>query len=377
MAKFRYPFLDLGTINAGAAHLLKKAAARVIDSGRYVGGCENELFERELTLFTGTEYAVGVSNGLDALRLIFKAYIELGRLHPGDEVIVPSNTYIASILAVTDCGLEPVFVEPDPLTLNMDTAKIADAVSKKTKAILTVHLYGRPCYDDKLAATAVEHGLLVVEDNAQAIGADACFKSRKGTTRTGSLGDAAAYSFYPTKNLGALGDAGAVTTDDAELATTVRALANYGCDRRYHNVYEGYNCRLDPIQAAFLRAKLPYLEEETAHRRRIAKIYDSSINNAAVIKPLREVPDGCVWHQYVLLCENRGAFVSYLEKNGVGTDVNYPVPPHQQPCYSRFSNLSLPIAESLATRVLSIPVSSCTSLEDACAIAEIINGYRE
>ncbi len=375
MGKLRYPFLNLGTVNYKFAPLLKDAAARVIDSGRYVGGSENESFEQELAVFTGTEYAVGVSNGLDALRLIFKAYIEIGRLAPGDEIIVPSNTYIASVLAVTDCGLIPIFVEPDSRTLNMDTAKLADAISAKTKAILTVHLYGRPCYDEQLAAVATRNGLLIVEDNAQAIGADARYKSKKGTTRTGSLGNAAAYSFYPTKNLGALGDAGAVTTDDVELAMTVRALANYGCDRRYHNIYEGYNCRLDPIQAAFLRVKLPYLKEETSHRRTLAEIYNSSIANPYVIKPKLEA--GCVWHQYVLLCETRDGLATYLKNNGVGTDVNYPVPPHLQPCYKRFSNLSLPIAESLATRVLSIPVSSCTSPDDARAIAEIVNAYCE
>ncbi len=375
MGKLRYPFLNLGTVNYKFAPLLKDAAARVIDSGRYVGGSENESFEEELAVFTGTEYAVGVSNGLDALRLIFKAYIEIGRLAPGDEIIVPSNTYIASVLAVTDCGLIPIFVEPDSRTLNMDTAKLADAISAKTKAILTVHLYGRPCYDEQLAAVATRNGLLIVEDNAQAIGADARYKSKKGTTRTGSLGNAAAYSFYPTKNLGALGDAGAVTTDDVELAMTVRALANYGCDRRYHNIYEGYNCRLDPIQAAFLRVKLPYLKEETSHRRTLAEIYNSSISNPYVIKPKLEA--GCVWHQYVLLCETRDGLATYLKNNGVGTDVNYPVPPHLQPCYKRFSNLSLPIAESLATRVLSIPVSSCTSPDDARAIAEIVNAYCE
>ena len=255
----RYPFLDLGTVNAEYADALKAAACRVIDSGRYVGGPENEAFEKELADATGTAFAIGVSNGLDALRLIFKAYIALGRLNPGDEVLVPANTYIASVLAITDSGLSPVFVEPDPTTLNLDTSLIEQAVTPHTRAILTVHLYGRACYDRAMAEAAHKHGLIIVEDNAQAIGADAEYRSPHGTTRTGSLGDAAAFSFYPTKNIGALGDAGAVTTSDPDLASAVRALANYGSTSRYHNVYEGYNCRLDPIQAAFLRAKLPHI----------------------------------------------------------------------------------------------------------------------
>lgn len=374
--KLRYPFLDLGIINSRQAAMLKEAAARVIDSGRYVGGSENEQFERALAEYTGTEYAVGVSNGLDALRLIFKAYIQLGKLKAGDKVIVPSNTYIASVLAVTDCGLVPVFVEPAPRTLNMDTSKIEAAVTPDTRAILTVHLYGRACFDETLAAVAEKYGLLVVEDNAQAIGADAVFASKNGRTRTGALGDAAAFSFYPTKNLGALGDAGAVTTDDAALAAAVRALANYGCDRRYHNIYEGYNCRLDPIQAAFLRAKLPGLDAENTHRRKLAAIYDKLIVNPLVGKPLMDKDDKCVWHQYVLLCDTRDRFAEYLAVNGVGTDVNYPVPPHLQPCYKRFAVQQLPIAEYLADRVLSIPVSSCTSPEDAADIAAIINSYK-
>lgn len=374
---YKYPFLNLGTVNSAFADALKEAAARVIDSGRYIGGEENDLFESELAKHTGTRHAVGVSSGLDALFLIFRAYVELGKLATGDEVIVPSNTYIASVLSITNNNLVPVFVEPDPRTLNMDTALIEKAVTPRTKAILTVHLYGRACYDEELAAVAQKYNLIVVEDNAQAIGADSYFKSPKGTTRTGSLGDAAAFSFYPTKNLGALGDAGAVTTDDFDVAATVRALANYGTDRRYHNVFEGFNCRLDPIQAAFLRAKLPMLDSETEHRRKIAAIYDALIDNPHIVKPLRHADDRCVWHQYVLLCDTRDELAAYLADNGVGTDINYPTPPHLQPCYKQYSELSLPIAENLAARVLSIPVSSCTSEDDARSIAGIINAYKK
>lgn len=372
----KYPFLNLADVNEHYSDALKEAAARVIDSGRYVGGEENEDFEEELAKHTGTEYCVGVSNGLDALRLIFRAYIELGRLHTGDEVIVPANTYIASVLAVTDNGLTPVFVEPDPVTLNLDTARIEEHISPRTKAILTVHLYGRACYDKYLADAAAAHGLIVVEDNAQAIGADSDYPSAKGNYRTGSLGDAAAFSFYPTKNLGALGDAGAVTTDDAVLASTIRALANYGSDTRYHNIYTGYNCRLDPIQAAFLRAKLPDVDKENARRRILAAVYEAHINNSSIKKPLLTSPDGCVWHQYVILTPYREQLRQYLTDRGVGTDINYPVPPHKQPCYSCYASLELPVAERLAHEVLSLPISACTSVADALEISQIINEFR-
>lgn len=375
MSGMRYPFLDLGTVNAPFMQALKDAAARVIESGRYIGGAEVAEFEKELAAATGTDYCVGVSNGLDALRLIFRAYIEMGRLTPGDAVIVPSNTYIASVLAITDNRLVPVFVEPDPATLNMDTALIDSAVGPRVRAILTVHLYGRACYDAEMRRVADKYGLLIIEDNAQAIGADSAFPSPKGVFRTGALGAAAAFSFYPTKNLGAVGDAGAVTTDDADLAKTVRALANYGSDVRYHNIYEGYNCRLDPMQAAFLRAKLPYLQAETDHRRALARVYDECIDNPAVKKPLREADDRCVWHQYVVLSAQRDRLRAYLAENGVGTDINYPLPPHLQPCYSRFAHLDLPVAERLGREVLSLPMSACTSADDAREIANIINEF--
>lgn len=372
-----YPFLDLGTVNAPYAAALKDAAARVIDSGRYVGGPENEAFETELAALCDAPYAVGVSNGLDALRLIFRSLIELGRLRPGDGVIVPANTYIASVLAVTDCGLRPVFVEPDAATMNLDTSLVDSACSSDPgiRAVLTVHLYGRACFDAALAEAVRRHGLIVVEDNAQAIGADAAVPGLNGSVRTGSLGHAAACSFYPTKNLGALGDAGAVTTADADIARAVRALANYGSDRRYHNIYEGFNCRLDPVQAAFMRVKLPYLENETAHRRALAAVYDETITNPLVVKPLLDTPDGCVWHQYVVRTARRDDFLRHLEANGVGYDIHYAVPPHLQPCYARYSGLSLPVTVRLASEVVSLPVSGCTSEDDARAISSIINDF--
>ena len=364
----RYPFLDLRTVNEPLMAELKAAANRVIESGRYVGGSECAAFEDELKGVAGTRFAVGVSNGLDALRLIFKSYIETGRLAPGDEVLVPANTYIASVLAVTDAGLTPVFVDASCRTLNMDTSLIDRAVTPRTRAILTVHLYGRPCYDRALADAAERHNLIVVEDNAQAIGA-----VNSDGRPTGGLGDAAAFSFYPTKNIGALGDAGAVTTNDEQLAATVRALANYGSEKRYENIYCGYNCRLDPIQAAFLCVKLPYLEAENERRRALAGIYDAEIRNSLLTKP--EFNAGSVWHQYVVCAPERDRFRTYLADNGVGTDVNYPTPPHRQPCYDRYAHLSLPVAEELSRMVVCLPVSACTSTADAREISHIINQF--
>lgn len=371
----QYPFLDLEAVNKPFMGELQAAAARVVASGRYVGGQENEEFEAALCELCKVPFAVGVSNGLDALRLIFKAYIELGRLHPGDEVIVPANTYVASVLAITDAGLVPVFVEPDEQTLNLDTTQIEKHLGQRTKAVLTVHLYGRACYDHVLADVVERHGLLLVEDNAQAIDARASEPSPWGTVTTGSLGHAAAFSFYPTKNLGALGDAGAVTTHDCELAATVRALANYGSDRRYHNIFKGYNCRLDPIQAAFLSVKIKYLAEETARRRQLAADYNHNIVNPLIVKPLVDSPDLAVWHQYVVRTSHRSDFLRHLADNGVGYDIHYAVPPHLQPCYSHYSHLDLPLTCRIAQEVVSLPVSSCTSRDDARHIAEIINNY--
>lgn len=370
MTDKQYTFLDLHTVNEPYADELKDAAIRVIESGRYIGGAEVEALENDICRLTGARNAVGVSNGLDALRLIFKAYIKLGHLNEGDGVIVPANTFIASVLAITDAGLVPVFAEPSPHTLNLDTDRLEEFYNPAVRAVLTVHLYGRPCYDTALKEFAKHHNLIVVEDNAQAIGAEV-----PSFGMTGNLGDAAAFSFYPTKNVGALGDAGAVTTSDGNLAGTVRALANYGSDRRYHNIYRGYNCRLDPIQAAFLRVKLPHLERENEHRRAVAAVYDSVINNPLVTKPLISCPDYCVWHQYVVRVKNRETFRKYLEYNGIETDIHYPVPPHRQPCYADYSHISLPVADMLGAEVVSLPISSCTSTDDARAIARIINEF--
>ena len=368
-----YKFLDLAEVNAPVMDAIAEATTRVVRSGCYIGGPEVAEFEKMLAEATGTAHAVAVSNGLDALRLIFRAYIELGIMEPGDEVIVPANTYIASILAVTDNGLVPVLVEPNPDTLNLDTSRIEAAVTPRTRAILTVHLYGRTCHDAEMERVAHTYGLKIVEDNAQAIGA-----TDKAGRPTGSLGDAAGFSFYPTKNIGALGDAGAVTTDDAELAATVRALANYGSDRQYHNIYKGLNCRFDPIQAAVLKVKLPMLAAETARRKALAAVYEARITNPAVGKPLYTADGDMVWHQYVvrLARGSREEFREELLRRGVETDVHYAVPPHLQPCYAGKLKGYFPVTVQLAREVVSLPIATGTSVKDAAEIAEIINSMK-
>lgn len=375
MTAKRYIFLDLATVNAPYSAALTDAANRVITGGRYIGGRENEAFESELAVSCGSRYCVGTSNGLDALRLILRAYIELGIMKPGDEVIVPADTYVASVLAVSDNGLVPVFAEPDLRTMNLDTSRLEEYISPRTRAVMTVHLYGRACFDSMLTDFAHRHGLKIIEDNAQAIGATAPMPGTGGSHVTGALGDAAAFSFYPTKNIGALGDAGAVTTDDADLAAAVRALANYGSDRQYHNIYRGLNCRLDPIQAAILRVKLPNLEDENGLRRVRARIYEQEISNPAVVKPLFSDDRASVWHQYVVQVADRDGFRSYLLDRGVETAVHYPAAPFDQPCYRSEFRPDCPIARQIAAQVVSLPVSRCTSTDDAKEIAAIINSY--
>lgn len=367
--QIKYPFLELHDANLPYREEILEAMVRVVDSGRLIGGKECLDFENQLAEYVGTNYCVGVSNGLDALRLIFRAYIELGVLQRGDEVIVPANTYIASVLAITDTGLKPVFVEPDPRTLNLDWEKVENALTDRTRALLTVHLYGRLSWNDKIVQRLRSRGIVIVEDNAQAIGA-----MNEDGVRTGALGDAAAFSFYPTKNLGALGDAGAVTTSDGRLSDTVRAITNYGSDFRYHNIYKGLNCRLDSIQAAVLSVKLKYLDGETKRRKNCAKIYLDRIQNSAITLPLA-AQDDMVWHQFVIQVADRPVFTNYLDSNGVGWDVHYSTPPHLQPCYSEFSKLQLPITEKIANTVVSLPISPTTSTDDIICIADIINRF--
>jgi len=369
----KYPFLDLAVTSAPLSEELKEAACRVIDSGRYIQGSECKKFELELSESCGAEGAVGVSNGLDALRLIFRAYQELGRLEKGDGVIVPANTFIASVLPLTEMGLNPIPVEPEPDTMNLDFSLVAGRMHE-AKAILCVHLYGTPAWDGDTMREAAEQGLIIVEDNAQAIGARANDDGLNDDNRTGNLGHAAAFSFYPTKNIGAIGDAGAVASSDEELLQTVRALANYGSDRRYHNIYEGFNCRLDEIQAAFLRIRLRHLQQEIQRRNRIASIYDSRILNPEIRKPRIFSDMTQVWHQYVVRTTDRDSFREYLESNGVGSDVHYATPPHRQPCYEGILQGEYPLTDLLASEVVSLPIAN-VSESDASEIASIINNF--
>ena len=367
----KYPFLDLTPVNAPFINDIIEAQKRVALSGRFVGGQEVETLEANLRALTGASHAVAVSNGLDALRLIMRAYIAMGDMQPGDEVIVPANTYIASVLAITDAGLTPVLAEPSVHTHNMDIDSLESLITPRTRAIMPVHLYGRVCYSDQLAEIASRHNLLIVEDNAQAIGA-----SWQGTA-TGNLGHAAAFSFYPTKNIGALGDAGAVTTSDARLADTVRALANYGARERYHNIYCGFNCRMDPLQAAALNVKIPHTQRENDYRRDIAAIYSAEIKSDRIKLPeIPADPDEHVFHQYVVTTADRPALIEYLKENSIGFDIHYPVPVHRQPCYADTLGQTLhPVAEQLATEILSLPISRTTSPDDARAIAEILSRF--
>ncbi len=373
----KFPFLELYTVNAKYADELKNATARVIDSGRYIGGSEVERFEQSLATLCDVPHAIGVSNGLDALRMILRGYIELGIMSQGDEIIVPANTFIASALAISDNGLTPVFAEPDIHTYNIDTDKIEQNITPRTKAIMTVHLYGRVSWNYKLMDIARKHNLKIIEDNAQALYATSPIDGLYGTRITGGLGDAAGFSFYPTKNIGALGDAGAVTTHDRELAEVIKALHNYGSNRQYYNIYRGLNCRLDPIQAAILNVKLPHVNEENAYRQELARTYDIHITNNAITKPLAITGNECVWHQYVIRVNDRDRFRKYMDDNGVETAIHYAIPLHKQPCYSRYADLQLPVAEKAGREIVSLPITRCTSIDDAKEISAIINRYTE
>lgn len=372
-----YPFLDLSKVNAPYEEEILEAVIRVIRSGRYIGGGEVERFEEEFSSMAGCRYAVGVSNGLDALKLILRGYVELGVMQPGDEIIVPANTYIASILAIKAAGLSPVLVDASLSSMNIDTNLIEQAITERTRGVMTVHLYGRVAWDEKLKDLSGRYNLKIIEDCAQAIGGRAQIKGLNGRYEVGALGHAGGFSFYPTKNVGAMGDGGAVVTDDEDLATAVRKLANYGSDSRYHNIYCGENCRLDAIQAAIMRVKLPHMGEINAGRFERALVYERMIKNPDIVKPMmsRYVTDN-VWHQYVVRVTNghREKMREKLRESGVGTDVHYPVPPHKQPCFSEvLSHVELPVTELLAREVMSLPISSCTTVKDASEIAEILN----
>lgn len=366
------PFLSLKDVTALHGAEINEAVSRVVNGGWYLQGKENEKFEVDYANFIGTKYCIGCANGLDALIWIFRAYIELGVMAPGDEVIVPANTYIATILAITENGLKPVLIEPKLNTLEIDDERIEAAITPKTKAIAIVHLYGRNAYTEKIGALCKKYQLKLIEDNAQAHGC----KTLDGRT-TGSIGDAAGHSFYPGKNLGALGDGGAVTTNDEALAKAVRALANYGSKKKYVFQYTGRNSRLDEIQAAVLAVKLKYLVEDNAHRKLVAGYYYDNIKNPLISPPDR-LPDAQnAYHLFpILVAEGkRDALHDYLEQNGVGTVIHYPIPPHKQECYKAWNDMSLPITEQIANEELSLPIGPSITKEEVNRVIEIINAF--
>ncbi|MBL8284486.1 DegT/DnrJ/EryC1/StrS family aminotransferase [Acinetobacter johnsonii] len=368
------PFLDLKNINQQYRDELIAACTRVIDSGWYISGKELETFEQNFAHYCGTQYAIGVANGLDALILTLRAWKELGKLKAGDEVIVPSNTYIASILAISANQLTPVLVEPDEHTFNIDPQKIEAAITSRTKVILPVHLYGRLADMPKIMAIANKHNLLVLEDSAQSHGAEIHGK------KAGNWGHASGFSFYPGKNLGALGDAGAITTNDAELAQMLKALRNYGSHEKYRNLVQGVNSRLDEIQAAILDIKLKFLNQETSHRRKIAALYLENINNSLIQLP--KIQSNAlddkqhVWHLFVIRSEHREALQKHLAEHGIQTLIHYPIPPHEQQAYEEWNNSSFPISEKIHSEVLSLPIGPTLSLTDAQFIVDVCNGFK-
>ena len=363
------PFLSLKSITEKYSDEINAAVLRVVNSGWYLQGNENKTFEENYAKYIGTEYCIGCANGLDALIWILKAYKELGVMQDGDEVIVPANTYIASILAITENNLKPILVEPTFEDLEIDDRLIEDKITVRTKAIMIVHLYGRCAYTQKIGELCKKYNLKLIEDNAQAHGC------RYGDKRTGSLGDAAGHSFYPGKNLGALGDGGAVTTNDKELADTVRALANYGSQKKYVFKYCGRNSRLDEIQAAVLDVKLKHLDEDNSNRQRIANYYYDNIKNPKITLPKRIDDQNNVYHLFPVFCEERDVFQQYLKDNGIQTLIHYPIPPHKQECYKEWNGLKLPITEKIHNKELSLPISPVLTIDEAKYVADLINRY--
>lgn len=367
------PFLSLKDVAALHGDEINEAVTRVVNSGWYLQGEENKRFEANYANFIGTKHCIGCANGLDALIWIFRAYIELGVMQPGDEVIVPANTYIATILAITENGLKPVLVEPKLNTLEIDDDLIEAAITPRTKAVCIVHLYGRNAYTDKIGSLCQKYNFKLIEDNAQAHGC----KYSDGRT-TGSIGDAAAHSFYPGKNLGALGDGGAVTTNDDALAETVRTLANYGSSKKYVFKYTGRNSRLDEIQAAVLDVKLKYLVEDNAHRKLVANYYYDHINNPIITLPDRLSDEQNAYHLFPILVADgkRDALHDYLEQNGVGTVIHYPIAPHKQECYKEWNNLSFPITERIANGELSLPIGPSIAIDEVAEVVRLINQFK-
>lgn len=377
------PFLDLKSINEQYQQELKQACARVIDSGWYIQGQELQQFETEFAAYCGTKHAIGVANGLDALILVLRAWKELGQLQEGDEVIVPANTYIASILAITENRLTPVLVEPDINTYNLSQEGIQAAITPKTKAILPVHLYGLISPMAEIMQIAQEHDLLVLEDCAQAHGAEI------NGQRAGNWGHAAGFSFYPGKNLGALGDAGAITTNDDQLANTLKALRNYGSYKKYENLYQGVNSRLDEIQAAMLRVKLAYLDRDTARRQKIAAMYCECIDNPNIVLPIDAAAFSTqhssltiqyykshVWHLFVVRCQQREALQQWLTKHEIQTLIHYPIPPHQQQAYAQWNSQSKPLTEMIHQQVISLPLDPMMMDEQVQQVITVMNGFK-
>jgi dTDP-4-amino-4,6-dideoxygalactose transaminase len=366
------PFLDLKKINAKYGEQINEAMARVVDSGWYILGKEVEDFETNFANYCGTKYCFGVANGLDALILIFRAYKELGLMRDGDEVIVPANTYIASILAISANNLVPVLVEPDIATYNINHNLIEQKITNKTKAILAVHLYGRVAEMAKINEIAKKYNLKVIEDSAQAHGAI------ENNKRVGNLSDASGFSFYPGKNLGALGDGGVITTNNSELANILKALRNYGSHQKYQNIYKGFNSRLDEMQATILNIKLKSLDSQNQERQKIAKFYCENIKNSQIILPnYPQNEQSCVWHLFVIRCKNRDELQKYLQQNGVQTVIHYPIPPHKQGAYQEFNHLHLPITEQIHNEVLSLPIYPGLQHKDVVKITNLLNFFHE
>jgi dTDP-4-amino-4,6-dideoxygalactose transaminase len=363
------PFLDLRKNNAQYKEELVEASTRVIDSGWYIAGNELKSFEKEFAQYCGTEYCVGVANGLDALTLILRAWKELGKLKEGDEVIVPANTYIASILAITENNLIPVLVEPDIQTYNIDPTLIEEKITPKTKVIMAVHLYGQLADMPAINIIAEKHNLLVVEDSAQAHGSS--INGRKA----GNWGNASGFSFYPGKNLGALGDAGAVTTNDKVLVQTIRALGNYGSKKKYEHIYQGINSRLDEIQSAFLTVKLKYLENQNQNRVRIAQMYIKGINNKKIFLPKPILCEKHVFHVFAIRVKSRNDLQKYLTERGVETLIHYPTPPHRQKAFMQWNCNDFPITEKIHNEVLSLPIGAHINDDDISYIVDIINEF--
>lgn len=362
-------FLSLKKITAKYSDEIHAAVSKVIDSGWYLQGEENKEFEHDYSKYIGANHCIGVANGLDALRLILRGYIELGIIKEKDEIIVPANTFIASILAITDNGLKPVLVEPDINTLQIDDSKIESAITDKTKAIMIVHLYGQCAYTDKIGSLCEKYNLKLIEDNAQAVGCK--YKNR----RTGSLGDAAGHSFYPGKNLGAMGDAGAVTTNDKELANIVRILGNYGSSIKYQFDYKGLNSRLDEIQAAILGVKLKYIDEDNNRRKEIARYYIKNIKNDVVNLPDVQNWDAHVFHLFPVLCTQRNELQQHLKENGVETLIHYPIPPHKQIAYTEWNNTRLTVTEQIHAEELSLPISQVMTNEEVVIVVNAVNSF--